>query len=399
MRRHLRWKSGGIGALMSLACLGAVEAQQTTFHGQVRPRLESRDPSGGGADTFTSMRVRLALEAMLDENLTVFIQAQDVRIWGEETSPLGDFRADNIDVHQAYFRYTGTDLDWLTASIGRMQTNFGGQRLVGAVDWAQQGQSFDGVNLQLEGEPGSVTLISYVIGDLSASTASENRQLYGAYATRGEVGPGSLDVFWLYGRARNVSDTDEHSVGGRYQLMRGDVTGRFEATYQGGTRAGVDVSAYMFGGRLGTTLADGMADVTLWYDYLSGDDPATPEVEVFNTLYATNHKFYGSADVFTNIPLHTGGAGLQDIAAKLAFRPTDNVTAGVDLHMFRTTQQGTLTGSHLADEIDLSLSHRYSSNLGVTAGFSYVAQKAALGEIGRLGEDQTWFYVMFDAIF
>ncbi len=35
----------------------------------------------------------------------------------------------------------------------------------------------------------------------------------------------------------------------------------------------------------------------------------------------------------------------------------------------------------------------------MTAGFSYVVQDGPLGEVGRLGEDQTWFYVMFDAIF
>ncbi len=391
-----------LGAWIALPAAGPAQAQQTTLHGQIRPRLESRDPgTGGTADTFTSMRVRLGLDATLSSGLSVFIQAQDVRIWGEERSTLLDFRADNLDMHQAYFRWRGDELDWLTATAGRMETSFGGERLVGSVGWTQQSRSFDGVRLDLVGGPGSVALVAYTLADLSAGTVDENRQLYGAYATREEVGIGALDAYWLYDRGASTSgqDTDEHAIGARYVLGSGNVEGRFEGTYQTGTRGGRDVSAFMFGGRIGTTLADGRLGATLWYDYLSGDDPSTPEVEVFNTLYHTGHKFYGFADVFTNIPAHTGGAGLQDFAVKLLARPLADVSAAVDLHVFRAAEQGALSGSGLAEEIDVTLTHRYSDNLSVQAGLSYVAQRDPLGEIGRLLEDQRFFYVMFDAVF
>jgi len=393
-----RWRTIWIAAAALLAVAGSAEAQRTTLTGQIRPRVESRDPVAGGSDSFTSMRVRLGVEAELQSNLSVFIQAQDVRIWGEETDPLADFRANNFDVHQAYFRYEAEELDWLTATVGRMETSFGGERLVGAVDWAQQGQAFDGVRLDLSGDPGMLSLVAYTIGDLSALTASENRQLYGAYANRMDVGGGDLDLYWLYQRARNVSDTDEHAFGGRW-AYDGDFQARVEATLERGTRADADVSAFMIGGRVGTELSDGQASVTLWYDYLSGDDPTTPENEAFNTFYATNHKFYGFADIFTNIPLHTAGAGLQDIAAKLGFRLTDEVNGGADFHRFQAAELGTLSGKHFADELDLWLRHSYSANLAVEAGFSYVVQNDPLAEVGRLADDQTWLYLMFDAVF
>lgn len=57
--------------------------------------------------------------------------------------------------------------------------------------------------------------------------------------------------------------------------------------------------------------------MTLWYDHLSGDDdPSDGTVRVFDTLFATNHKFYGLADYFLNIPVQTVGRGLQDLALK-----------------------------------------------------------------------------------
>lgn len=138
---------------------------------------------------------------------------------------------------------------------------------------------------------------------------------------------------------------------------------------------------------------------TLWYDYLSGDDPDTPEVEVFNTLFATNHKFYGFADLFLNIPAHTAGAGLQDLALKLQWRPTTTVTTGLDVHSFRAAEQGSLTGTHFGEEFDLTIGHRYSQNLAATVGVSLVLQDDPLAEVGRLDEDLTWFFIMLNATF
>ena len=63
MRMH-RWCAMGLAsALATFLVVDTAQAQQTTLNGQVRPRMESRDPSGGGSDTHTSMRTRLGLEA------------------------------------------------------------------------------------------------------------------------------------------------------------------------------------------------------------------------------------------------------------------------------------------------------------------------------------------------
>lgn len=72
----------------------------------------------------------------------------------------------------------------------------------------------------------------------------------------------------------------------------------------------------MLGARLGFDVGTG-GSLTLWYDLLSGDaDPNDGDTKVFDTMFATNHKFYGFADMFLNISVHTGGQGLQDLAVK-----------------------------------------------------------------------------------
>ncbi|NNL30908.1 MAG: hypothetical protein HKO77_07785, partial [Gemmatimonadetes bacterium] len=90
------------GAVVTAGALTAapVLAQEVTLTGQVRPRFEFRDPVAGGLDDFTSMRVRLGVDALIERGLSVFVQVQDVRIWGEESHPLFDFSADALDLHQ-----------------------------------------------------------------------------------------------------------------------------------------------------------------------------------------------------------------------------------------------------------------------------------------------------------
>jgi alginate export protein len=386
-------------ALVALLAVAApVAAQDITMSGQVRPRFEFRDPSGGGKDESTSMRVRLGMKAAVDENLTIFVQMQDVRTWGEETHPLFDYTADNLDLHQGYLQYKGQKLDWLTTTVGRMETNLAGERFVGAVDWTQQAQAFDGVLFDVAQDWGNVKFLAYKVGDETAPAIAADKELYGAYATLADVGPGGLDLYWFFDRTEGATETNQHSLGARYAFT-GSVNGRFEGTMQTGTRAGADVSAYMFGARLGKSFSEGKVSTTLWYDYLSGDDAGSSENNSFYTLYATNHKFYGFADLFLNLPVDTGGRGLQDMALKLAFRPNSDVSFGADLHSFSAAEQGTLADSHFANELDLTLSHRYTSNLSATVGFSYVMQDDAMATIGRLDENLTWFYVMLNSIF
>ena len=91
----------------------------------------------------------------------------------------------------------------------------------------------------------------------------------------------------------------------------------------------------------------GETQVTLWYDYLSGDDDlGDDETKVFDTLFATNHKFYGYADFFLNIPAHTAGRGLRDMALKLKRTLRPGLSLGLDVHTFRLAQD---TG-RLADD-------------------------------------------------
>ncbi len=173
---------------------------------------------------------------------------------------------------------------------------------------------------------------------------------------------------------------------------------RIEAAYQTGERGGEDVAAFMVGARVGKSVGKGL--VTLWFDYLSGDDdPTDGETKVFDTLFPTNHKFYGYADYFLNIPRDTSGGGLQDLALKLAW-PLGALKLKVDLHSFSLAEKGSFDSAHLGEEIDLTLVHKYSGDVNLVAGLSRVIADDTWAAVGRrLSNDVTWPYFMVDTRF
>ena len=93
--------------------------------------------------------------------------------------------------------------------------------------------------------------------------------------------------------------------------------------------------------------------------FLSGeDDPGDGKHKVFDTLYATNHKFYCYMDYFLNIPVHTLGSGLSDIHVKVAIKPSPDASLRLAYHTFLANEDYTLsdgsTSARFSTAVDLN---------------------------------------------
>ncbi len=393
-----------------LSCLIALPIKAETnvvVGGQIRPRFEVRQPVGPGHDVTTTMRVRADIKASLDRDIGVFIQFQDVRLWGEELNTLDDFRADNFDLHQGYMTFGNVGETSIDIRIGRQEMSLGGQRLIGAVGWTQQGRAFDGIRISDKPKGGKVDFFLMRTGDETAPKVSSNSYFGGAYVTVSLSNQGALDLYALYHRDSGPLGLEIYTMGARLVGKSGKLTYRAEGSYQAGESFLDDIAAYMIGARIGFRLSD-KAKLSLWGDLLSGDeDPGDDKTKVFNTLFATNHKFYGFADLFLNIPVHTNGQGLVDLAVKLALSPKKGLTLGFDLHSFRLAKKRALSSARLGEELDVTLSFKYSKQATFVVGGSYVIAKDALGIVGRTridsrtgeAEDVKWAYIMTNVAF
>jgi hypothetical protein len=321
---------------------------------------------GGNTNTFRH-RARLGVEGMFKKRFGVFAQVQDVRLFGEETNTLGDFNADGLDMHQAYARVFL--IDELELRAGRQEIAWHNHRLIGTVGWIEQARSFDAIRgIFTDDLVKTEAFFARIAEDDSATLDpatglplhSKDRNVAATYVQLTPI-PEVSPALVL------ISDTDEdldgsYTVGG---IVSGKTTVGLsysaEAYYQIGDPIGPadDRSAFMLGAMTRMDIdVTAKPFVGIVFDFVSGDnDQADTKVKAFDTLYATNHKFYGEMDFFLNLPVHTQGRGLMDVSPSLGFKPLDGGLAQVTFHHFRAA---TDPGDGLAtfgNELDIKLAY------------------------------------------
>jgi len=365
---------------------------------QIRPRLEvdGKDfNSETDASTFTAMRTRLGVK-FTNGNIIGFIQAQDTRIWGTEPSTLSS--TSNLDLHQAYVIIKSLGCGKWDLKIGRMEAAYGPQRLIGSVGWHNVGRSFDGAVAKFKGKKFGFDLFGYQ--EIENMAFGDNRDKYfaGIYGNWKASKKYTIQPFVLWERAIQKK-LSRFTTGLYVKGKTGALSHELEFAYQAGNINGLDVSAMMaatnfnftFKGKVKPTLSAGI-------DYLSGDDnPTDNKYKVFNTLYATNHKYYGFMDYFLNIPDNTMGLGLIDIHAKFSIMPRKKFSIKAAMHIFRSAKKFKLksgsTSNSFGTEIDITCVYKYRKNLIFQGGFSFFATGDIFKE--KKGKDTAyWAYLM-----
>ncbi|MCA9551996.1 MAG: alginate export family protein [Myxococcales bacterium] len=319
---------------------------------QYRPRFmanSGRDFVSGGSTGRITQRARLGVVAAHPDGWALHVQTQDIRIWGEEADTLGDYSAAGFDIHQAYARLPIGDLFRLT--LGRQEISFDNQRLVGAVDWAQRARAFDAVRGTLS-VSGIVADVFYA--KLLESDADPDGQIPADREKEADFGGAHASYAFLPGHTAALSylllsnraiDVTRHTLGG---IASGVVSGiGYSAEFyaQFGKLGGENLFAWMAAGSVGYTLPiESKLAFLARAEVLSGDGTATG---TFDTLFATNHKFYGEMDFFLAIPAHTQNRGLMDFGGKVSLAPVNKVTASLDIHHLRTVEGADAFGTEL----------------------------------------------------
>jgi len=330
---------------------------------QVRTRFEWNDDdfTTGRADLLQLLRTRLGVEGAPRADTRVFVQVQDARRWGEETSTLADGDADNIDFHQAYLRLDRIFSRPLSVTLGRQEIICGSQRLVGAVDWHPIGRAFDAVKIRY-GRDSFVDIFSAKLEE----KGTKDRNIYGLY---GQVkAPNQTwEPYLLFEHDKNYAaprmkraTLGAHAYG-RFTGAAGHSVGyEVEGAFQTGELAARDVSAWMATGSLTYTSPHWRRhQATAGVDWLSGDDdPADEDCRAFDTLWATNHAFYGLMDFFLDIPADTDQQGLVDLMVKGGMKAAAQVDVGLHLHHFSLAEGREKV---LGQEVDLILTYQHNA--------------------------------------
>ena len=369
------------GAVAAMALVGAVSllpaatsAQQLEWSGSSFSRLETRHRNGDLAGgSFTGMQTRIGVARALNADARFFVQFQDARLWGSERNT-ADGSADNFDMHQGYIElgHRGSSPLWLRA--GRQEMEFGEGRLIGAPEWSLTGQSFDA--LRAAWAASDRIIIDGFVSDLGQNQVSGDTYFLGLWSDIALGDSRTLQIYALHDRNNvptGILELGRTTLGTWYEADAGIVTYRVEGAFQTGIATGRDVNAHMVGVRVGAPIFEGKGSATLWYDRYSGDaNPGQTETKAFSDLFGRNHRFFGYADLFGDIPTQTNGRGIQDLALKLGWSLPRNAMLGLDLHRMMLTDASGISESKLADEADLTIRWPASTGVDLLIGGSWV---------------------------
>ena len=407
-------------SLMFLLLICSNEAlSQFSLSAQFKPRSELRHgyrvvaTRQSDAAFFVSQRSRLILDYK-GKGITTKLSVQDVRVWGDEPQ-LSNFP--NAAVHEAWAQLDINEA--VDIRLGRQELIYGDHRLLGNVDWVQQGRSHDAMMIHFQK--------SGWLSHLGLAYNNESESLFRNQYTLANYR--SLALWWLKKTFDNGFDFSFLTIGEgleddnstlHYRWTIGPDIKYSSAKYAlnscfyyqlGESTSNVDLSAFLFS--LNNTFKFDRTNLGIGLDFVSGTDALNSngqKIRSFHTLYATNHKFYGLMDYFLNIPADTKGGGLVDIYAKMSNKIGAKSSFGTHLHYFLLANDvedpgvpGTAINRGLGWEVDLVFSHSINSDVQFQIGCSAMVPTDAMRVI-RGGDDSTtnfwaWTMVAFKPTF
>ncbi|MBI5917174.1 MAG: alginate export family protein [Bacteroidetes bacterium] len=399
-----------------LAFFGLMPASQpfAQIGAELRSRAEWRHGYGTLADEtskpalFISQRSRLNAEYQ-EKKFRVKLSLQDVRVWGDEEQ-LRDLSSTALHEAWGEFNFSGH----LSLRTGRQELVYDDHRLLGNVDWVQQARSHDAALLKFDKNGWKA--------HLGGAYNNQEESFFKTGYTLNNYRV--LSWFWLNHTFKDklkfsftgitdgfqANDTTGNilyrgTLGPHLELETGSMKLKGTFYYQFGKNASrAEISAFM----AALNLSYKVNNLTFGagVDYLSGTDAldtGNKKYNTFNTLYATNHLFYGLMDYFLNIPAHTRGGGLTDIYGQTRYKFSDKTSLAVDLHYFllsnnviNPAEPAASIDKKLGTEVDAVLDYKLLPQVNLKTGFS-VMMPASSMEVLKGGDKdafQGWGWVM-----
>jgi len=409
---------------LSLSIIGLVGtgamAQEFNSDIQIRPRYEYTNGFGTlltpttSHTSFVGQRTRLNLNYK-DEKLAVKVALQNVRTWGNvvtsaPTTVNNTTDKNGVTLYEGWAQYNFTD-KWST-KVGRQLISYDNQRIIGGLDWSNQGRSFDAALIKYKGAKSQLDLGFALNADNEAKVAPttpfatdfKDMQYAWYHTSIKKLGVSllALNVGKEYLKAPSVIENNYFQTFGTYANYLGKKLSLDFSLYgQTGKVGTSEVSAWETAANLGYAFTPKFK-ATLGYEFLSGKDQNSTSTmtKSFSPVFGTNHAFNGFMDYFY-VGNHAGSVGLQDVSLKLDF-PIKKVNLSVAPHLFYAPNKIVVASveqdSYLGTEVDLTAVYKASKDITLIAGYSQMfgsdSMVALKGGTGLNDNTNNWAYLM-----
>lgn len=408
-----------IALLLLLLGCGATLPAQFKLSAEVRPRAEFRNgfktPRSAGTDPafFVEQRSRLYVD-YAEEKYTFRLALQDVRLWGE-VPQIFKYDAGNTFLSEAWGEYHFSPK--LSARAGRQIISYDDQRILGGLEWAQQGRRHDALLLKFQDEKKINRLdvgLAYNADDdvpepaylqapganfYSVSGSYKSLQ-YAWYNHSFSEERGTVSLLALNATQQNPDSTvsNKQTLGGYLNYRLGKVTLVADLYTQTGKLNGSTVAALL--GGLSATFPTKATPLTVGVEYISGKDDTdeSGRVTYFLPDYGTNHSFNGLMDYFFVGPSN-GTVGVTDLYLKTKWK-VGGASLLANAHHFLTgSEQLDTAGERLSPsmgtELDLVYVRALAPTVTLHVGYSHLLGTETLTALrpGNL-KSNNWAWTM-----
>lgn len=390
-------------------------AQEFDANLQIRPRYEYTNGFGTlltpttSHTSFIGQRSRVNLN-YFDTKLKMKLSFQNIHTWGD--TPTATLTSKNgFEAFEAWAEYSFDD-KW-SSRIGRQVLSYDNQRVIGGLDWANQGRSFDAALIKYKGKKGQLDLGFALNSNSEAKVASsipyttdifKDMQYAWYYTNIKKVGVSflALNLGKEYLKTTTVIGTSYMQTFGTYAKYDGKkLILDFSLYGQTGKVGNSTVSAWESAANLGYVFSPKLK-ATLGYEFLSGKDQGSTStvVKSFAPLFGTNHGLNGFMDYFY-VGNHANSVGLQDVSLKLDF-PIKKVNMSLASHLFSAPNKIVVAGveqdAALGTEIDLTAVYKIYKDITLIAGYSQMFATDSMvvlkGGNGLKDTTNNWAYLM-----
>jgi len=368
------------GAVSIVCCLLSYQETkaQFTLGAQLRTRTEFRDgwgnpaPLGVRPAMFTSQRSRLSA-GFTGYRFKLGLTVQDVRVWGQDASTINRTTTqDNngVMLHEAWAEVMLLDTTVknraLNLKVGRQEINYDDGRLLGNLNWLQQGRRHDAAIIKYEAGPWML----HVGGAFNQNREMAAGMVYnptppGNYTANTNGGSQYKGLEFLYlGKKFAKGNISFLFAADQFNKFHTDtVAGVAVKTWDEGTynrattgvfftnqfnKLSVTASAYyQFGENFnGQTISGELLSAQFQYlltksfsagagvDYTTGGMSSNGKTnKAFDPLYGSPHAFWGLMDYFY-APNGFGNKGLQDYYIKTRLKAGPKLQLTGDVHEF-----------------------------------------------------------------
>jgi len=309
------------------------------------------------------------------------------------------------------------------ARVGRQELNFGSQRLVSTLDWANTRRTFQGASAYRNGEKwdSQVFWVQPVIPNFNKLDQPDTQQTFAGGYLNYRPAKGQSVELYNYAYVNNNAvvqgglqrgNSSINTIGARYTGDKNSVLWDVEAAGQFGRVAGQNAAAGMATAGLGYNLKDVAWNPTFWayYDYATGDgSPNSGQYNTFNQLFPFGHYYLGWADL-------VGRQNIQDINFHAYLYPTKWLTFWTQYHIFQLANAkdalyntaGNVSrldrtgraGGNVGQELDFIMNFHLTKHSDVLAGYSHLFAGSFIKNTApaaqKDGFDSSTFFVMYN---